>query len=305
MLVRVKIFYFIIVLILLFPYQVYPCVVIDKIVAVVGKSYLTLYELEEMAKPFYKKYLTDNLPPNQKEIIKKKIQKELLEKWIEDTIIENEAKKYGFSVSEEEVEKYLEFQIKKIGGEENFKKFLKSQNITLNEYKDQIKKELLKIKFIQFYLHKKIVITEHELKTAYKEFLKNYDKTPKYVLSVVNIKGDLNTVMPIYERIGKGDLQDVCNLENVECIKSIVIKENELAPKILKRLQKIKEGEITFPIKREDNFYQVFKLIKRISGTPPSFDEVREFLYKEIFAKKAQKFLDKWIQNLRFGVKNI
>ena len=274
-------------------------VLLDKIVAVVGNSYLTLYQLQEMAKPLYKKLIPDNLPLQEKENLKKQLQKQLLQKWIEDTIVENEAKKYGITVSDEEVDRYLKFQIKRIGGKRAFQKFLKSQDISFEEYKNQLKKFLLKLKFVQFYVNKKIVVTSQELQQAYKKFIANYDTSPGYVITVIDIKGQKPKAQGIYARLLKGEsIENICALEGVKCVKDIEVKEKELAPEILNALEGLNEGEVTPPLKREEGFYQIFKLVKKKKGLPPAFDEVKEFLYKKIFAQKAQKFLDKWIKEL-------
>jgi len=274
-------------------------VLLDKIVAIVGNSYLTLYQLEEMAQPLYKKFIPQNLPPEEKQKLKEEINKQLLKKWIEDTIVEHEAQKYGISVSDAEVERYLKFQIKRLGGEQAFKKFLKSQGINLEEYKKQLKKFLLKLKFVQFYVNEKIVVTPQELKEAYKEFLKHYDASPGYVISVITISGDENRVEEIYKSLLKGEsFESICSISGVKCLKGLEIKKKELAPEILKALEKLEPGEITPPLKREEGVWQIFKLLKREKGVPPSFDEVKDWLYKKIFAKKAQKFLEKWIKEL-------
>ena len=44
---------------------------VNKIVAVVGENFLTLYELNKMIEPFYKNIITSNMTDIQKEEIKK------------------------------------------------------------------------------------------------------------------------------------------------------------------------------------------------------------------------------------------
>ena len=274
-------------------------VLLNKIVAVVGNSYLTLYELEEMAKPLYKKLIPADLPSKKKQELKEEINKQLLKKWIEDTIVELEAKKYGISVSNAEVEKYLKFQIKRLGGEKSFQKFLKEQGITLEDYKKQLKKFLLKLKFVQFYVNEKIVVTPQELKAEYREFLKHYDTSPGYVISVININGDKNKAEEIYKMLLKGkSLDEVCSFFGVKCLEEIKVRKKELAPDILKALEGLEPGETTPPLSRGEDLWQIVKLLKKESGTPPSFEVVKDWLYKKIFARKAQKFLEKWIKEL-------
>ncbi|RLG11634.1 hypothetical protein DRN73_04815 [Candidatus Pacearchaeota archaeon] len=274
---------------------------VNKIVAVVGENFLTLYELNKMIEPFYKNIITSNMTDIQKEEIKKRLQKEILYRWIQDTLIETEAKKYNITVSNEEVENYLNEEIKTFGGKERFITELKKQGIPFEEYKKRIKKELLKIKFIQFQVRGKIVITDEELRNAYMEVIKNYDREPKYYLKVLLINGDKETAQKIYDKILKGESFEKIREEysfTTEILNNVVLKKSEIDPEILKEVEKLKENQITQPIEKE-GIFQIIKLIKKEKGIPPSFEELKPKLFQKLFEEKAQKYIEKWMKELK------
>ncbi len=278
----------------------YSDVVIDKVVAVVGDKFLTLYQLEELCKPYFKKYLTPDLPLQQKQVLKKEIEKKVLNQWIEDTLIELEAKKYHILVTDKELKNYIENEIKSFGGKKNFEDFLKQQGLTLKEYEKRLKQRLLEIKLVQLQVSEKIVITDEELKQAYKEFIKKYPKNYYYVLNII-IANNKEVAEKIYKKLKSGNsCENIVKLypEQVRFIKDEMFKKEELDPRFLNILEKLKPEDITKPICIDNKFY-IIKVVKKSFNKPPSFKEVRAKLYRELFEKKAQNYVKKWIKSLQ------
>lgn len=262
--------------------------IVNKIVALVGDEVLTLYELDKMAEPLYRVYFKPGMDPLEIEALKRQIRKEVLDQWIEDTLIALEAKKYNIKVTDEELDRYIK---------ENFK----NVNATSKDenFREKIRDQLMKIKFIQLTVREKVAIPEEELKEAYKEFVKNYDPEPKYELEILVIKEEL-LLKDIYEEILKGRGFDaiVKNYKDHTNYFSEVFKERELDPKILSEIKKLKPGEILPPQKRGEVF-QIIRLLKRDLGTPPTYEEVKEELYEKLFQRKAQSYIEKWIKDLK------
>lgn len=262
---------------------------LNKIVAVVGEEVLTLYELDLMAEPLYKIYLTKDLSSEEAAELKQKIRRELLEQWIEDTLIGIEAKKFGIKVSDEELNHFLKVELKRDPRVENLSK----------EEKEKLREQLVKIKFIQLMLRDKIAIPEEELRQSYQERLRTFEAVPKYHLEILLI-GDGAIVNDLYEALLKGITFEALHREygaKVQYFRE-VFNEEEIDKTILELLKPLKPGEITTPIKRGAS-YQIIRLLKRETGTPPSFEEVRKELYEELFQKKAQTYLKKWIKELK------
>ncbi len=274
--------------------------VINKIVAVVGDEFLTLYDLEEMCKPYYKRLINPELPSEEKEKLKDEIRREILKRWIEESVLKIEAKKYRLSVTDEEVNKVLKEEIKALGGEKNFRKYLKKQGLSYEEYKKKLRDKLLKIKLVQFQVNEKVFVSEDELKRAYKQAIKNYDISPKYVLSILIINGDKKLASSLYERILQGEnFEEIYKAfpQDVQLIKKITFKKEELSPDILKVLENISPGKVTPLIKKGKQFY-IIRLVKMKKSNPPSFEKMKDKLYQKLFEIKAQKVLEKWIKDL-------
>jgi peptidyl-prolyl cis-trans isomerase SurA len=285
---------------LIFTTHSFASQIINKIVAVVGDEFLTLYDLDEMCKPYFERFIKPDLPLEEKEKIKNQIRRNILKGWIEESVLKIEAQRYGLTVSDEELKKVLNEEINSIGGEEVFKEYLKKQGISYEEYKEKVRDKILKYKFVQIQLKGKVVITEEELKKAYEETIKNYDPSPKYWLSILIINGDEKLASSIYEEILKGkSFEEVYKTysTNVQFIKEEPFKKNELVSEILEKLKNISPGEVTPVIKKDEKYY-IIRLLKIEEGTPPSFEEMKEKLYQKLFESKAQTVLEKWINEL-------
>lgn len=260
---------------------------INKIVAVVGDEVLTLYELEQMVDTYAGQFIKKELPPDELNRIREQLKKELLEQWIEDTVIGLEAKKYGIKVSDEEIAEVFKEELNK-----------EKKELTPEE-KEKLKDRLKKIKFVQLMVREKVVITEDELKRVYDEYVKKFDPTPKYKLEVLVIKEDL-LVKELYESVLRGNTFQELWQKNPEYTQYIseTFKEDEMDKNLREQLKKLKPGEVLEPIKRGET-YQLIRLVKKEEGSPPSFEEIKKELYEELFQKKAKEYLEKWIKELK------
>lgn len=294
-----KLFVFISFFLIFYAYS-FASETVNKIVAVVGEEFLTLYELDEICKPYFERFIKSELSVEEKEKIKDQIRRQILKAWIEESVLKIEVKKYGLTVSDEELERMIASDIELIGGEEKLKEYLRKQGISYEEYKEKLRDKILKYKLIQIQVKGKVLITDEELKRAYEDAIKNYDPALKYLLSVLIINGDEKLASFIYEEILQGkSFEEIYNSysQNVQFIKEEVFKKDELTSEILEKLQSIAPGEVTPIIKKDGNYY-IIKLLKTEEGKPPSFEEMREKLYQKLFELKAQAVLEKWIKEL-------
>lgn len=291
-------------MLVLIPLSVSASQKINQIVAVVGEEFLTFYELEEMCSPFYARLIPPHASAAQIETMKEEIRKKVLKNWIEETLLSLEAKRYGFSVTDEEVETYLREEIKALGGEDKLQKMLKEKGLTKEDYKQRIRDTLLKIKLVQFQVREKVVVTEDEMKKLYQELIKNYDRTPKYWLSLLLVKEDEELAKRIYaQAIEEGDLSKVYNKsqelregKKIEFLQD-AFKEDELSREILQKIIHLNPGEVLSPLRIGDIYY-IIKLEKKGLDEPPSFEDLKPRLQQRIFEERAQKFLEKWIREL-------
>lgn len=261
---------------------------VNKIVAVIGDEILTLYELEEMAQPFYQTYIPKGISQADQEKLKERIRKEILDQWIEDTLIGLEAKKYGINVSDEELEEFLKMEAKR------------QDHLTLSgEEREKLRERLKKIKFVQILVRDKIAIPDEEIKKAYQERIKNHVGVPRYHLEVLLFRRDI-PVEELYNALLRGKtFEEIAREKPADVIYfREIFKEEELDQEILAKIRDLRVGEVSTPIFRGETV-QIIRVLRRESPTPPSLEELRKELYEELFQKRAQEYLEKWIRELR------
>jgi peptidyl-prolyl cis-trans isomerase SurA len=153
---------------------------LDRIVAVVDKQIILQSELESQLQ-LYAIQSKINLSANP--ALKDSLEKQLLDRMVEDKVLLVEAERdTSISVTNKDVETALSDQIARIksqfGSDEAFNAQLKAEGLTLKElreqYRDEVKNQLLKDKFIQQKLEK-VKVSSGEVKKFYEA---NKDSLP-------------------------------------------------------------------------------------------------------------------------------
>ena len=168
-----------IILVILFSASPLLAETLDRIVAVVDKQIILKSELDAQTQL----YAMQNKLDLSNAAVKDTLEKQLLDKMVEDKVILVEAQRdTSISATNKEVDDALSQQIDKIKtqfpSEEAFQNQLRSEGLTLKElrgqYRDEVKNQLLKEKFIQKKLEK-VKVSSGEVKEFY---LTNADSIP-------------------------------------------------------------------------------------------------------------------------------
>lgn len=161
--------------------------VIDRIVAVVNDELITYSMLAEAFQPYEKKIRERNYPLEQEMEMRFKIREDLINKLIDQKIIDQEIAKAQIQVSAGEVENSIE-RIKRMNSftDEDLRKMLQAEGLTLEKYKKEIKNQLLRTRLLQYEVNSKIVVTEEEIETYYEEHKDQFgDKSLKDVSALI------------------------------------------------------------------------------------------------------------------------
>ena len=142
--------------------------VVDRIVAIVNDELITYSQLSEAFKPFEKKIRERNYSLEQEVEIRYKVRSNLIQQMIDQKITDQEMKKAQISVSDEEVNEYIE-RIKQVNSftDEDLRAKLKDEDVSYEQYRNEIKNLLLRNKLIQYQIKSRIVITAEEIKAFY------------------------------------------------------------------------------------------------------------------------------------------
>jgi peptidyl-prolyl cis-trans isomerase SurA len=147
----------------------------DKIIAVVNDEIITLKELDEAFVPYLKR-IEETYKGNDKGGIIKQTKDAILQRLIDNLLIEYEAKKAGTGVKEEEVMDVLKDTLSRQNIRmEDFLKKLESEGNSLDIVKAEIKGQLMRMRLMRREIKSKIVISEQEIGEYYNQHRDEYE----------------------------------------------------------------------------------------------------------------------------------
>ncbi|NVL89421.1 MAG: peptidylprolyl isomerase [Desulfobacterales bacterium] len=161
----------------------------DRIVAAVNDDVITLSELDEAVEPYVLKIREAHYPQEVERRMLFKLREDILNKMIDHKLTDQETEKLRVSVDDNEVDQHIE-QIKKehFLTDKELRKSLAVEGYSLEEYRKQIKEQILRIKLLNIKVKSKIAITEKDIRDYYEKHKESYQGADKYHLRTILIK---------------------------------------------------------------------------------------------------------------------
>jgi len=240
--------------------------------------------------------------------------REVLEHFITDKLIEAETREAGIRVTDADVDQYIE-QVKRNNrlSEDDFKTILSRENQTLAAYKISVKSELEKSELINRAVKAKINITNEDIERYYKANAKNYragdrarirhillslpeNANPEQVKAATELARDL------YQRIkagedfaklateysqggGRNDGGDIGWVNRGTLIGGL----EDVA------FQKLSVGQVSEPFRTSMGIH-IVKLEGRETGTTLPLSAVAPKIKEELYAKAVEERFAKWMK---------
>lgn len=290
--------------------------VLDRIVAVVNEDIILLSELNDRMSPYAQRIRQQGFDLDRERQMLFKMREEMLNRMVDEKLTDQEIQRNGIQVDESEIDNAIE-NIKKTNyfTEEDLRQFLQREEMTIEQYRAQIKEQVQRTRLINYKVKSKIVITEEEIQAYYDSHPELYGGKISYHLRNILLRA------PDYAT--ESEKQDV--LEQMKQIRSQIeagasfedlartfsqsptaadggdlgeFKKETLSPQIQAALDGLKEGQ-TSAVLDTDLGFQLFyvEAINRSEGIPLDSvrGEIQQKLYKEVVDKK---FIS-WLEDLR------
>lgn len=272
---------------------------LDRIVAIVGDTPITLTNLRKFLKL-----------KNNTEIIKlsKKEQEKALEMLIEKELIEQKAKKLGIGVSDKEVEEEID-NVKKMNNitTEVLELALQNEGMTLSEYREIVKFQILKAKVVNREVRPYVIVNDDLLFNYYQtEIASGLDKVVSFRVITIyeNQNYKLERDIKDYYNMAKNgiDFTEIVKKASEKYKVTDTTSENVMLKSLSKELQDAIENmkpDQLGPLVRFDIGFQIFKLNSvKYQGLKP-FEEVKEDLKKQYQKDKMDQMYKKWLEDLK------
>ncbi len=288
--------------------------VVDRVVAVVNQEIITLSEVEKWINLQKEEIVTEDRLEKQERM--RALCREVLEKLIEEKLIDQEVKKSGVKVSSKEIEATLE-EIKRRNAatQEDLERALASGGLTVETYKKQIEKNLQRQKLINWSVKVEEKAGEKELREFYQKNINRYRTNETYrpgqILFVIpkgatpkEIREIREKCQKVLERIKKGEdfgemallySEDISNKDHGDLG---YFRKGELLPVIEREALRLQVGEVSGIIRTEFGFH-IIKLLDRKGMDPLPFEEVIERVKADYFNSEMEKAFRQFLSTLK------
>ncbi len=289
---------------------------VDRIVAVVNDDIITLYELNVTLKPYQEQIRSFGYSNEKEDNLFYTVREKVLDQLVEEKLTDQEMKNYDIKVSEKELNDTVE-RIKKVNSytDEDLRKALASDGLTMEEYHESMKKQMLRSKIVEYEVKSKVVVTQEDIRSYYEEHVDEYGGKEKYHLLNILLKTPsfadeknksdvFNEIKMIQDKLNEGQsFEDMSRMYS----ESPFAKEGgdigffeikELSEQIREALKKIKVGEFT-EILDTDQGYQIF-FVKEIINTPgKAIEDVSSEIEEKLYSDKVDDRFQLWLENIR------
>ena len=289
---------------------------VDRIVALVNDSVITLSELEELTIPLQMRMQTIADPVKRSEILAEQT-RQALEQLIGQELLVQIAAEQGVTVSDEQVEAHLSNILQQQGwGEAQLQQYLNAQGMTRNALKEQSKKFLVQQTVAQRNLASKLSVTEVELRDLYQTSLSEAKSNVKLEGAHIFLKvpsGSTAAAEAAIKQRASELLQRARAGEEFAALArefsegagaerggdlGVISRGGGLPSELEEAFFKLKEGELGGPV-RSPFGYHILYASKMSAQQPPSFKDSRPRLEAQLRQTKYQKALKEWIESMK------
>ncbi|THB75341.1 MAG: parvulin peptidyl-prolyl isomerase [Desulfobacteraceae bacterium] len=278
--------------------------VVDRIVAIVNDDIITLSELDSAIQPFLVKLNAENYPPEKKKKIAFKLRNDILERMIERKLTDQEVRRYNIRVSESEIDQSIErFKKAQSITHEELLAALEQDGLTYEDYRDRMRKELVRPKLINRTIKSKVIVTDEEIKAYYDENSKDFQGTSKY-----HLKNIIHKDKALMDEL----LMKLDNNESFTALAKSYSKGGNAAQggelgkfgldamseQIQKSLDGLEKGQHTRVVST-DQGYQIFYIEDIIVDGALTYEEAAQKILEILYNKEAEKKFSTWLETLK------
>ncbi|MDP8225332.1 MAG: SurA N-terminal domain-containing protein [Candidatus Lernaella stagnicola] len=268
----------------------------NRVVAVVDDQIITYFEIETIAGPEIGR-IFDAHPEWSTDVRKKKaaeLKQAILQQLIERKLIESEVTRLGIEVTDGEIDAYIE-KVRKSNDytDDMLKNMLRQQGLTMQDFRDRIKLEILRERYVSFRMRDKVRVRDEDVRAYYELHRDEFMAEPVVRIAEIrfNIAPDAEqtelenafaTANKVYEKILAGaPFEEMAkqHSQGPTAADGGVLGEfkidTELKPVYRKAVKPLADGGLS-TIYRDKNGFFILKLLgKRETGAVP-FESVQD-----------------------------
>jgi len=289
--------------------------VVDRIAAVVNDEIITLSELNAAFAP-YEKNIENTYKGKDKDSVIRQTREAFFQRMIDGILIEQEAKKAGISIKDEDVMNVIQGMItkQKISMDELMKN-LAREGSSLETVKKEIRSQIIRMKLLKKEVRDKIIITDDEIGEYYNKHRHEYEGKEsvriKQLLLLLPVTASpdekrklKNEALRLRERIIKGESFDALTAQYSQGPAALqggdvgFIEKGTIIPEVETVAFSLPPEQISDVIESSMGFHIIKVIDKKGAGLKP-IAVVREEIQDRIENEKLEKKYEEWISSVR------
>lgn len=284
--------------------------VIERVVAVIGDRAILLSDLKSRAQPFLIQVLQTVPPGAQRNAAISQVYKGVLDKIVDEELEERAAIQAKITITSKEIDEAVArvAQQNQLTPQKLIAEAAKT-GITEQQYRDELRRQLLQAKLVNVRLQGRIRVTDEDLKLAYKKLV--FEERQRLGLKVAWIRipaaGD-GSGRALAERIAEAArTEDFASLAR-QFSQDRATKDTggvlpqdkitDLPPAIARASLGLEVGEASPPVRMDDD-YVIVRVNSRDASQLPSFEDARRELGDRVYMDKMGQARRSWLDSLR------
>jgi peptidyl-prolyl cis-trans isomerase SurA len=278
--------------------------VVNQVVATVDGDPITAFELESFIRQ------TTGADPASLDASDRR---KALDVLITDALIRGESQRLGLSASEAEIDAYIG-QIKQQNNLDDaaLDLALKQQGLTIEGYRAQIKKEILKNQLVSRQIRQRVNISPEEVQRYYEEHQSEFAQPAAVKVRHVffalpatagpdDAERTLGKVAEAKKRLASGeDFEDVARdlSEGPEASEGGLLgtmRKGQMLPEIEEVAFSLQEGEVSDPVRSPAGVH-ILKVDEREDESKVAMDEVKEQIKERLYAQAIESRFQQWME---------
>jgi len=282
--------------------------VVDKVMATVNGEVILASEYEKKLK-----MLEVILPRDASDEQMDELKREVLQQMINEKLMKQEAEKKKIYVGEKEIKDGIGKIRDRFDTDEEFEAELARQGMTKDNFKDQIKNQMIVMKLIDQEVKPRVPRpTDEEIRKFYEENEEKMVEPEQIRVRHILIRS--TTAQPRIEALKKiRDIQkkvkaNEANFSEIakkhsECMSAPkggdlgFITKGEMVPEFEKAAFALKVGEVSDVVETKYGFH-VIKCVEKKSEEKKTLDEVSDYLRNLVYQQNMEKYYEKWLRGL-------
>jgi len=290
--------------------------VVDRIVAIVNDDVITLSELNNAFDPYMKRIEASVPAGQEREKVVAEGKATILNRLIDNKLVEQEARKSGIVIKEDEVMGVIRDILKSRNMQmSDLLQALNKDGMTFDAYKQEIKEQLQRQQLIRREIRAKIVVTDDEIGDYYRQHRDEYEGKEAIRIRQILLPVPATTDPAIRERARELAESILKRIKNGEPFESLAaqfsqgpavaaggdigfVEKGHMLPEVEKVAMNLNIGDVSPVIQSSQGFYIIQVVDKRGAGLKP-ITEVRQEILMKLEDEKATKKFDQWVAELR------